>query len=213
MNTKRITGSIVLGMTISASVMFAADGTPNSPNSPISTPPPREFSPMTRYERFNHYASGLVSLDSVFSAVAAGAIAQARGTPKEWGGGAEPYGWRTGSRFAQHIVRNTLQYGIAAALHEDNRYFVSQKSGFLARTKYAVMSTLLARHDNGSRGISFSRIGGAAGAAFISRAWQPPSTTTAGDGAVSFGLTIGTQMGFNVVREFWPDVKRHFHRR
>ena len=75
------------------------------------------------------------------------------------------------------------------------------------------MSTLLARRDNGSRTFSFSRIGGAAGGAFISREWQPHSTNSAGDGAEAFGITIGAQMGFNVFREFWPDMKRHFHRK
>ena len=74
------------------------------------------------------------------------------------------------------------------------------------------MSTFLARHDNGSRSFSFSRIGGTAGSAFISREWQPPSTTSAGDGAVVFGLNMATQVGFNVFREFWPDMKRHFHK-
>ena len=71
------------------------------------------------------------------------------------------------------------------------------------------MSTLLARHDNGNTYFSFSRMGGAAGAAFISREWQPRSTTTAGDGAVSFGISMGSDVGFNVVREFWPGLRRH----
>src|SRR5258708_30751159 len=96
-----------------------------------------------------------------------------------------------GNAYAEDVIRGTLQFGVSAALHEDNRYFVSRETGFLKRTKYAVMSTFLARHDNGSRSFSFSRIGGTAGSAFISRAWQPPSPTTAGDGARTFGFTMG----------------------
>ena len=76
-------------------------------------------------------------------------------------------------------------------------------------TKYAVVSTFLARHDNGNQYFSFSRIGSAAGTAFISREWQPRSTTTAGDGAVSFGISMGSDVGFNIVREFWPGLRRH----
>ena len=117
-----------------------------------------------------------------------------------------------GNVFAQHVIRETLEYGVSAALHEDNRYFASRETGFFRRTKYAVKSTFLARHDNGSQSFSFSRIGGAAGSAFISRAWQPPSKPTAGDGAVVFGLSMMTDVGFNVVREFWPDLKRRFHK-
>ncbi len=115
----------------------------------------------------------------------------------------------TGSS-SPRAVRGTLEYGVSAALHEDNRYFVSGQTGFFRRTKYAVVSTLLARHDGGNQSFSFSRIGSAAGAAFISRAWQPRSITSAGDGTVSFGISMGSDIGFNVVREFWPSLRRHF---
>jgi len=102
-----------------------------------------------------------------------------------------------------------LEYGVSAALHEDNRYFVSGQNGFFRRTKYAIVSTLLARHDNGDQSFSCSRICSAAGATFISRAWQPRSTNSAGDGAVSFGISMGSDIGFNVFREFWPGLRRH----
>ena len=212
MNMKRVS-AMLIAMAMSASMVFAGDGTPGDPKVSISSPPPLEFSPMTRYERLENYASRLVGPEYILTSAAAAGISQITNSPKEWGGGAEAYGWRVGNSFAQHVIRETLQYGISATLHEDNRYFASGRSGFIARTKYAVMSTLLARHDNGSRSFSFSRIGGTAGAAFISREWQPRSTNSAGDGAESFGISMGAQMGFNVVREFLPDLKRRLHRK
>jgi hypothetical protein len=184
----------------------------DSADTAISSPPPAQFSPMTSHERLGNYVSGLGSREAVIRAAASAGIAQAGGTPKEWGGGAEGFGFRIGSAFAQHVIRDTVQYGIAATLHEDNRYFVSGETGFLRRTKYALKSTLLARQDNGNQSFSFSRIGGAASSAFISRAWQPNSKTTAGDGAVVFGFAMMSDIGFNVFREFWPDMKRRFHK-
>ena len=65
-----------------------------------------------------------------------------------------------GKAYAEHVLNRTLQHGIAAALHEDNRSFVSGESGFFTRARYAIASTFLARHDNGSRSISLSRFGG-----------------------------------------------------
>ena len=102
------------------------------------------------------------------SAASAG-ITQFEGQPKEWGGGAEGYGKRLGSAVATHVIDRTIQYGLSSALHEDNRYILSGDSGFFRRTKYAVKSTLFARHDNGKQYISISRLGGVAGGAFISR--------------------------------------------
>ena len=167
---------------------------------------------MTSHERLGNYVAGLGDFESIVRSAASAGIAQASRTPKEWGGGAEGYGFRIGNAYAQYVIRRTVQYGISAALHEDNRYFVSQQTGLLRRTKYAVKSTFLARHDNGRQAVSISRIGSAAGSAFISRAWQPNSKTTAGDGAVAFGFSMMSDVGFNVFREFWPDLKRRFHR-
>jgi hypothetical protein len=198
----------------SASLALADDG-PNTSSKTVASgePTAAEYLPMTRSERFRNYLGGLADAESVMRAAASAGIRQAENSPKEWGGGAEAFGYRVGDAFAQHVMRRTLQYGASAVLHEDNRYFASGQSGFFRRTKYAVFSTFLARHDNGQRGISFSRLGAAAGTAFISREWQPRSTTDAGDGAVSFGIAMGGDIGFNVVREFLPGLKNRLHKR
>ncbi len=217
----RVTVLLTLGAAISANVALADDrpDAPSAVSSPLvpavaplrttSKPPAPEFPPMTRSERFRNYLVRIAGPQPFITAAAAAGISQAEDTPKEWRGGAERYGKRIGDAYAQQFIRGTLEYGISAALHEDNRYFKSDQTGFLRRTKYAIVSTLLARHDNGNTYFSFSRMGGAAGAAFISREWQPRSTTTAGDGAVSFGISMGSDVGFNVVREFWPGLRRH----
>ncbi len=38
----------------------------------------------------------------------------------------------------------------------------------------------------------------------FSRAWQPRSANSAGDGAVSFGYAIAARAGVSVLREFLP---------
>jgi len=211
--TSKLTLLLALGAAVATTLWAEDDGPKVDVTAAASISPPPAFAPMTRSERFSAYLKGLAGPETILRAAAAAGISQATNTPKEWGGGAEAYGYRIGNAFAQHMIRNTLQYGASAVLHEDNRYFASGQTGFFRRTKYAVASTFLARHDNGDRSLSFSHIGSAAGTAFISRAWQPRSTTTAGDGAVNFGIAMAADMGFNVFREFWPGMKRHFHRK
>jgi hypothetical protein len=207
---------LTLAAAAHAPFAFAGDGpdsdAPDSSSKAVShsAPTAAEFAPMTSTERFRNFLIGAFGPEAILRSAASAGIRQAEGVPREWGGGAQGYGDRLGSGMAQHVIQSTLQYGASVALHEDNRYFVSGQTGFFRRTRYAIASTFLARHDNGSRSFSFSRMGGAAGAAFISRIWQPPSTTSGGDGAVSFGITIGSEVGFNVFHEFWPDLKRHF---
>jgi hypothetical protein len=124
---------------------------PSAILSTVSRSAPPKFAPSTRSERFRSYLIRVAGPQPFITAAATAGFSQAEGRPKEWGGGAE-------------------EYGVSSALHEDNRYFVSGQAAFFRRTKYAVLTTLLARHDNGDQSFSFSHIGSAAGAAFISRA-------------------------------------------
>jgi hypothetical protein len=172
-----------------------------------------EFTPMTRSERFRNYLTATFGRNSLASSMARAGLDQLRDSPSEWGQGSAAFGDRLGNAYAKHIIRRTLEFGATSALHQDDRYFRSGETGIWRRTKYAVASTFLARRDNGQRTFAYARIGSAAGAAYISRAWQPPSTTDISHAASNFGFTVATDLGTNVFREFWPDLKRRFHRR
>ena len=162
------------------------------------------YAPLTASERWRSYFISAYGPGALLRAAAAGGISQLNDTPKEWKQGGEAFGERFGNSLAQHIIRRTLESGAAAALHEDNRYFRSTETGFFKRTKHAVGSVFVARNEAGRAHLAYSRIGAAAGASFISRAWQPPSTTSSGDAAVNFGITMAIDMGWNVFKEFRP---------
>lgn len=121
--------------------------------------------------------------------------------------GAEGFGKRYLSSFATHITETTLEFGLSSLLDEDNRYFVSDRTGTGSRFAYAIESTFLARHHDGTRRVSASRISSIVGAAFIARAWQPSSTRGPGEACLSVLALTGSAAGLNIVREFWP--RRH----
>jgi hypothetical protein len=200
--------------TFNAPVPETNAGTPDSATGVVGSPAhaQQEYTPATSSERFRHYLMSTFGPAAVARAIAAGGIAQGNNSPKEWGGGAQAFGERIGNSYAEHVIRKTLEFGGAAVLHEDNRYFHSTETGFLKRSKHAVSSVFVARNEAGGEHFAYSRFGGALGASFISRAWQPRSVDSSGDAAVNFGITILTDMGWNVVREYWPDVKGHFRR-
>jgi hypothetical protein len=168
------------------------------------------YTPITEKERLHYYFSHMFSTEAFLRAAAGAGINQAMNTPGEWGQGAAGYGQRFASSFGAHMVQATVMYGTSAALHEDNRYFRSGESGAGARLKYAILSTFMARHDDGSRHFSWSRITSYGAAAAISRAWQPPSNRGASHALDAFAIFIGAEAGFNVAREFLPGI---FHSR
>jgi hypothetical protein len=166
------------------------------------------FEPLTQRERAEEYAKGIVSPFHMFTAGVSGALAQWRGIPPAWGQGAEGYGMRFGNYFAKQTVQETLLWWSGAALHEDNRYFGSGDHGAWRRLRYALKSSIMARHDDGKQYLSLSQIGSTAGSAFISRLWQPRTSSSPGDGAMSFGISMGANAGLDVLREFLPDLLR-----
>jgi hypothetical protein len=66
----------------------------------------------------------------------------------------------------------------------------------------------MARHDNGKRYPSASLLIGFAGSAYLSRFWQPPSSNSIGDAASSFGISMGWNTGFGVLKEYLSDLLR-----
>ena len=190
----------------------AGNDSQSSEAAAITPQPDLDFAPMTRSARLRDYLDGALGAHAFTNAVLRAEVGQLTGNPKEWGRGLRGFMKRAGSGFAQHFIRQTLRYAISSLLHEDNRYLRSGRAGFWKRSRYALASSFLARHDNGHRKVSISGIGSAAGASFISRAWLPRSVATAGAGASSFGITIGADIGANMLHEFWPDLKRHFQR-
>ena len=167
-----------------------------------------DFRPLTHKERTKLYLKTMANPIGYLKAGFSAGIDQWNDKPKEWEQGMSGYGKRFANITGQYTIQRTVTFGLDTLLHEDNRYFNSGKSGIWPRTGYAVASGVLARHPDGSRHISVSQLGGVAAGAFLSRLWLPPSQSSAGDAAVSFGITMGSNMGFGVVKEFLPDVIR-----
>ena len=165
-----------------------------------------EFQPLTQQERTHIYFKTMVNPLGYAKAAFSAGIDQWNDKPKEWEQGASGYGKRYANILGQYSIQRTATYGLGSVLHEDNRYFNSGKKGFWPRTGYALCSAVLARHDDGSRAISISQLGGVAAGAFVARLWLPPSQNSAKDGAVSFGLTMASNAGFSIVKEFLPDI-------
>ncbi len=172
-----------------------------------------DFKPLTQTERTRLYLKTMVNPLGYLKAGTSAGIDQWKDKPGEWEQGASGYGKRFANITGQYSIQRTVTFTLSCAFHEDNRYFNSGDNGIWHRTGYAVASGILARHDNGSRNISISQLGGVAAGAFLSRTWQPPSQGSAGDGAVSFGITMASNMGFSVVKEFVPDLGRLLSRK
>lgn len=120
----------------------------------------------------------------------------------------EGFGYRLGTNFAAHTADVTVRDGLAAVMHQDTRYMPCGCRNFFARTGHAIVSSFLARNENGNYVFGAPQIAGSYAAGF----------TTAGlyghgygwkDG-VRFGTeSIGEHAGMNLVREFIFPLFKH----
>jgi hypothetical protein len=172
-----------------------------------------EFKPLTQKERTQLYLKTMINPLGYGKVALSAGIDQWKDKPEEWEQGASGYGKRFANILGQYSIQRTVTYGLASILHQDNRYFNSGKKGFWPRTGYALSSAVLARHDDGSRGVSISQLGGVAAGAFAARLWLPPSQNSGEDGAVSFAITMGSNAAFSIIKEFLPDLGRAIAKR
>ena len=150
----------------------------------------------------------LFSLRGFALAGVSSAIQHIRVRPEEWGSNIAGFGKRYASAFGHHLVKGSVQYGLAKALHEDLKYYPSQAKGFRPRVGHALLSTVYARKTNGpEQTVATARISGEVAGGFLSRLWQPASMRTVASGFTSTGISLAVDAGLNTLREFWPEIR------
>jgi hypothetical protein len=167
---------------------------------------PADPKPLTRKQAFHLYLLDTAGPLPIIGEAAGAGWGQIMNTPSAYGQGWDAYGKRFGANMGYNATRQTISYGLSLALHEDSRYFGSHAAGFWPRTRHALVSTFTARHPDGRDEFSVSSTAGVVGACMLSSIWGPPSWKSPGNIAANAAISFGATAGFNVVREFLPDI-------
>jgi len=170
----------------------------------------QQLPPLTTGQKFKAVARG--SFDYVeypwYGALAG--ISQAENSEPGFGQGAEGYGKRYASAFADGTIENFMVGAILPSIFkEDPRFYQVDTGTFLHRTGYAVSRIFVTRTDSGREQFNFSEILGSALSAGISTNTYHPREDRNFPNTMS---VWGTQVGYDtitiVVKEFWPDIRR-----
>jgi hypothetical protein len=164
---------------------------------------PSVLTPEQRFQAFMLNTAGPVPL--IGEGLGAG-ILQRADSPYEWGQGWNGYLKRYASELAFNGVRQSISYTVASAFHEDYRYFASTDQGAWRRIRHALVSTFTARNPDGTNGFSVASVASVVGASGIASLWSPRSWQGMGYIAQNAGLTFAQTAGFNVIREFLPNI-------
>jgi len=134
---------------------------------------------------------------------------QAENTAPSYGQGAEGYGRRFGAEFAsQATSRFFKDFAYPFLFSEDPRYYRLAHGGGGRRLLHAVEHAVVAHRDNGKEMINFSEWLGTTSAVVLSNTYHPDNRRGFAPAAEAVGSSILQDMGFDVLREFWPEISR-----
>ena len=131
-----------------------------------------------------------------------------------FGQGGTGYAKRFGAAYADQAIGNYMTEAIfPSLLHQDPRYFRMGRGRPWRRVSYALSRTVITRTDTGRKTFNYSEIGGNAVAAAISNAYYPASERTAGEAGEKLTIQLVSDSAFNILLEFWPDMRHAIFRK
>lgn len=129
------------------------------------------------------------------------------------GQGAAGFARYYGTSYADQVIGNMLTEGfMPILLHQDPRYFRKVHGSVMGRTGYALSRVLITRTDSGHSTFNFSEVLGNGIGASIANLYYTGEQGF-GDTAMRAGTQIATDALSQVLKEFWPDIKRHLHKK
>ena len=171
------------------------------------------YEPLTSHQKFELFTRRTYSPFTFFSAAFDAAYAHVTDSWPDYGHGASGYGKRYGATIADAEARSFfMSFLFPAAFHQDPRYFSSPSTKFLPRLLYAASRVLITRSDSGNDTFNTSLLAGTAVTTALSNAYYPRPERTVGGSLNRFGGSLLGGVQTNVMREFWPDMMRMFHR-
>jgi len=138
---------------------------------------------------------------------------QAEDSHPEFGQGVEGYAKRLGTSFSDQVIGNFMTEGVfPAILRQDPRYFRMDHGPVSKRLWYAVSRIVVTRTDSGKATLNVSELAGNAAASGIGLLYYPDSRNGP-DYLENWGTQLGTDAASQVLKEFWPDMKRWWSRK
>ena len=135
-------------------------------------------------------------------------IGQATNGNPSFGQGVEGYGKRLGAAYADFCIQNWMTEGLfPTVLHQDPRYFRRRKGSGPSRLAYAMSRLFITRTDSGKHQFNYSEVVGGAASLAISNAYYADGRTVSNN-VGRYGLQLGFDAASNILKEFWPDLKR-----
>jgi hypothetical protein len=134
---------------------------------------------------------------------------QAGNEDPTFGQGAAGYGKRFGADFADQVSFQFFKdFAYPSIFSEDPRYYRLIEGGGGRRLLHALEHSVVAHHDSGNVMFNYSEWLGTASAVTLSNLYHPGHRRGFAPAAELVGYNVLIDMGFDTLREFWPEISR-----
>ena len=98
-------------------------------------------------------------------------------------------------------------------MYKRQRYYRKGEGHAAGRAAYALSRSVVTRSMTGHAQFNVSELAGNVTAAGLSNAYYPTASRSASDTLTRFASQMVMDALANEMKEFWPDVRAHLHRR
>ena len=136
---------------------------------------------------------------------------QLEDTHPEFGQGFKGYMQRFGTSYTDQVNGNMFTEGfMPILLHQDPRYFRMSDGSIGRRTWYAVSRIFVSHSDSGRTMFNYSEVIGNGISSGIGLSYYPDNRNVP-DYLSNWGIQLATDASSQLLKEFWPDVKRWWY--
>jgi hypothetical protein len=166
----------------------------------------------TLKSKFKLTAEDMIDPLTVLNIAFNAGISQAENDDRAFGQGAAGYGKRFGAATADQASGDFFKFILYPTIFsEDPRYYRLGEGSGKERLVHALGHAVIAHNENGGHMFNFSEWLGTTSTELLSYTYHPGNRWGVGPASEGIALSIGTDMGFDVLREFWPEVARQVH--
>jgi len=171
------------------------------------------FHSISTRQKFDIATKDTFDYPSYGLAAAFAGLSQLQNDNPSFGQGFKGYMRRYSSAVIDQDLGNYMTEAIMPTLlHEDPRYFRRGHGSFLARAAYAASRVAVTKTDAGSLRFNSSEFLGNGIVASVGNLYYPDDVGLRYTAQRMF-MQIGTDAFDNILKEFWPDVKRGWQKR
>jgi hypothetical protein len=172
-----------------------------------------EYHPITAKYKLTIAAKDSFDYPLIMVASVYAGLYQLDNSHPQFGQGVKGYFSRLGTSYTDQITGNMMTEGFMPILfREDPRYFRMAEGSSPKRLFYALSRILVTRTDSGGSSFNFAEIVGNGIGAGVGMSYYPDDRHPGGY-LENFGTSLATDATSQVLKEFWPDVKRWWHSR